>query len=1275
MRRLALLLLTLILAVGTHAQVGNGSIKGVVTESNGQPAMFFNVAIKLNGNLVTGTSTGEDGEFQVRQLSPGTYTVELSSIGYQTKVIQGVKVNGNATTVLRQEQLIVKATAIGLKPVDIIDAIREPFTLGPIDDDGFDGSELEKVPVRSTKDYISLLGNTHSKDDGSNTLSIGGMRPSANLVMFEGVKMSGLGNFPVSGMGSLSMYAGGIPARYGDVTGAVINLTVKNPSQKTTGSVEYLTSGVPVGNHYIGTDPYGYNLLEFSLSGPLLPQFRKPMKFEGKVIDSLSSPRIGYFLAGNIISQLDDRPSAVGAWKVRDEVLDQLKTNPLRQGFSENAVLPNTDFLRIDDFERVRVRPNTERRSANVLGKVMINLGDNSQVAFGGNINYSKGKGYDFDHSLFDFENYPDEVRNDVRVFGRFTQTFDPNANGRAPGEESSRDKSALRFQSASYNIQFDYTRESFGRQDPDFKDDLFQYGHIGKFKTYQSVDYVQGQDSLTGLFGNIQQTFVDTLITFEPGIANPELARYTQRYYELNGWEGFDAEGSPVFDPARRDAIANYNNIQSGGGLINGDNLDGLGRSVYGMWAYNGDRTNARGGNTDNYFQQVSDQFRLTGQGMLDLGLHNIVAGFEFEQRVERAYSINPRSLLTLARLRANSHIAQLDKTTAQIAYPGPYITYERLNAAPGPYTAADEQSFIDYNLRKATGMDPDGIEFLDVNALDPLVYQLEFFAADELYNGGNSLVTYFGYDPYGNRTRDRITFDDFFTATDEYGNPTRPVDAFRPNYVAGYIEDEFEFDDLYFNIGLRVDRYDANQQVLIDKYVLFPTVRAGEAEAQDLLPEGFERPSNIGDDYVVYVDNVKAPSNILGYRKDDIWYSADGEELADASSLRVANGLPAPLLRAKENVNSVNITSESFKNYDAQVNFMPRIAFSFPISDQAKFYAHYDVLTKRPTVGDRLDPSDYYFLESRASSAQLNNPNLRPERTIDYEIGFDQSLTTLSAIRLAAFYKESRDMIQAVRVFDAYPIEYRTFDNIDFSTVKGMKVTYDQLARKNMALRVTYTLQFAEGTGSNATSQLNLARSGEHNLRAPIRLNIDQRHQVVASLDYRYGEGGDYNGPIWKEKQVLKNTGLNLIMRGGSGDPYNPQANFTSAALYQNNPAPLQEGKINSASLPWRFRFDLRLDKSFTWKPGDDEKGKEYKVNAYLQIRNLFDARTVANVYRATGNPDDDGYLNSAVGKAFIESQNSEASFREYYAMKLMDPANWELPRRVQLGVRVNF
>ena len=60
---------------------------------------------------------------------------------------------------------------------------------------------------------------------------------------------------------------------------------------------------------------------------------------------------------------------------------------------------------------------------------------------------------------------------------------------------------------------------------------------------------------------------------------------------------------------------------------------------------------------------------------------------------------------------------------------------------------------------------------------------------------------------------------------------------------------------------------------------------------------------------------------------------------------------------------------TDDAFIDYKAQTTFMPRIAFSFPISDEAQFFAHYDVLTQRPPSANRIEPLDYLYMEDNRS------------------------------------------------------------------------------------------------------------------------------------------------------------------------------------------------------------------------------------------------------------------------------------------------------------------
>jgi hypothetical protein len=247
---------------------------------------------------------------------------------------------------------------------------------------------------------------------------------------------------------------------------------------------------------------------------------------------------------------------------------------------------------------------------------------------------------------------------------------------------------------------------------------------------------------------------------------------------------------------------------------------------------------------------------------------------------------------------------------------------------------------------------------------------------------------------------------------------------------------------------------------------------------------------------------------------------------------------------------------TADAFTDYKAQVNVMPRIAFSFPISEEASFFAHYDILTKRPTSGYRFDPYEYQYIQSR--NAVISNSNLKPEKTVDYELGFQQVLTRTSSIKISAFYREQRNNVQLVNIFQAYPATYKTYGNRDFGTVKGMTIAYDLRQTGNVRMTANYTLQFADGTGSDATSMGALVNAGLPNLRNIFPYSYDQRHAFAVTFDYRYGEGKDYNGPVIGKVKVFENTGLNIFSNFYSGNPYSLALtlydvwkSFTSAGL----------------------------------------------------------------------------------------------------------------------------
>ena len=105
--------------------------------------------------------------------------------------------------------------------------------------------------------------------------------------------------------------------------------------------------------------------------------------------------------------------------------------------------------------------------------------------------------------------------------------------------------------------MQADYSKINQVIQDPDFKDDLFKYGYVGKFTTTKARSYAfMGYYPLLDLNNVwVQDNFYDTHVDFEPGKLIP-LAAYTSRFYELYP------------DPAYQ---MNLTQIQSGNALLNG--------------------------------------------------------------------------------------------------------------------------------------------------------------------------------------------------------------------------------------------------------------------------------------------------------------------------------------------------------------------------------------------------------------------------------------------------------------------------------------------------------------------------------------------------------------------------------------------------------------------------------------------------------------------------------------------------------------------------------
>ena len=1223
---------------------------------------------------------GLDGSFTIKPIDPGTYTVKASFAGYTTFSLEGVIVSANKITYLTGDNAIKMTEGVLVDEIEVKGFTKPLIDQGNLSGETKTAKEIVALPTKSINSIASTTAGIFQKDEGDE-INVRGSRSDATSYIVDGIKVRGTMGVPTSAIEQITVVTGGLPAKYGDATGGVIEVTTKGPSNKLFGSFEYESSRL--------FDEYNYDLLGFAVSGPLL----RKTKSDGTKGNSI----LGFFLSGEFRTVDDSDPSAIGIWKVKDYVLDSLKSTPFR--IAPNAAagfLSNSDFLTDSCFENIQAKQNSGSKRFNLAGKLDIQPSKNTFLSIGGTYYNSKGRNYSYWRSMFSSGNNSASTQETWRVFGRLTQKFGT--------EESNSEKSVNLIKNAYITIQADYTSNYFQTYDYNHEFNLFDYGHVGTFTTLKAPVYQNGTAidsvSLIPYSGSILVGWRDTLYEFDGSTThNLDAANYTQAYYDIFEQYGM---ASQYISGYGADGVIRTEFDLQGQGLRNGEGPSSV-YSLFGNWG-----TQYTGAN-----KQKNTQTTYKFSASADVGDHEISFGFEREERRDMYWGVGASGLWTLARQLTNKHIMQRDISNPLPVFDenGIYqdtVDFNRLNEQfydtdgnPITFNSENEiingfsqQSTFDFTLREELGYDVDGVEWIDLDNLNPDDLNLDYFSANELLNGGSNYVYYFGFDAFGNPISGNPTLTDYFGRRDSDGNLvdkeenqiteselTREVAAFNPIYTAGYIQDKFAINDLLFNIGLRIDNYDANQPVLTDKYLLFNPSLANTEDAKELLPNPenlpwntLNHPSSIEDYFVVYVDNVEEAGTIVGYRDGDDWYNAEGVQISDPTLLaEAAEGKIAPLLD-KDAIKAVRggyKTDAAFSDYKAETIFMPRIAFSFPISDEAQFFAHYDVLTQRPPQSNRIEPLDYLYMEDNVG-ALLNNPDLKPEKTIDYELGFAKKLTLSSALKMSLFYKELRDMIQVTNVLGAYPATYMMYQNIDFGTVKGFSTSYDLRRTGRVQMTTNYTLQFADGTGSSASSGYSLVNTGQPNLRTTIPLSYDQRHAISASVDYRYKTGDKYTGPVLGKWKVFEDAGANIMMSAGSGTPYSRQSNITQEAADGINDRSTLSGSINGSRLPWQFRLNAKFNKNFEIKWS---KKKSSFLNAYLQIQNLLNAQNIISVYRATGNPEDDGYLTAAESQNDILSRNSPTSFMYLYSLAVNNPSHYSLPRTFRVGLSLTF
>jgi len=368
------------------------------------------------------------------------------------------------------------------------------------------------------------------------------------------------------------------------------------------------------------------------------------------------------------------------------------------------------------------------------------------------------------------------------------------------------------------------------------------------------------------------------------------------------------------------------------------------------------------------------------------------------------------------------------------------------------------------------------------------------------------------------------------------------------------------------------------------------------------------------------------------VGLRFD--YFDSKGNVLVDPADPNIN----VPLRLGLDTLSLAQRESYFYKKATPKSQLSPRFGVSYPISVNGVVHFSYGHFLQIPTFQYLYNLGEYKVPETGGTvTTPFGNPDLQPQRTIMYEIGFRQQFNDEFVVDATGFYRDIRDWITAgVPTPTSNGVLYSVYTNKDYSNVRGITLNVSKRFSNHYSIDLNYTYQVAEGSNSNPNDEFNAALANEAPVIFLSPLNWDQRHNL--NLNLMVGD---------------KSWNISLLTKYGTGLPYTPQV--TQATSDRG----LSSGfEPNTRNLPPQFDVDLYANKSF------NVFGANF--TAYLKVFNVFDERNVAGVWGDTGEPDF-----TTTAQDIPPDPARPNTVAEY----LRIPTNYAAPRLVQTGIQLSF
>lgn len=292
---------------------GKNFIKGVVIDSTSASELpYANITLmkETDSSLITGVATGTKGEFSINNIPEGNYFLKISYVGYNSKLISNIRVNGNNFNYdLGQIKLVKSAYELEAAEVQG-EKVGEEFHL---DKKVINVANNSNVKGGTALDVLENQPSVRVDPDG--TVYLRGSSSFKILVNGKPYPLQGsdaLKQIPANSIESIELITNPSSAYDAEGTAGIININLKKVTEQSFSGILNLNGGN--GDRYSSDFSGSYNINGLSLTGGV--DFRKFVFNQNQYIErttSLGSTTFNNTIGADIRSVNDQYSGRIGA--------------------------------------------------------------------------------------------------------------------------------------------------------------------------------------------------------------------------------------------------------------------------------------------------------------------------------------------------------------------------------------------------------------------------------------------------------------------------------------------------------------------------------------------------------------------------------------------------------------------------------------------------------------------------------------------------------------------------------------------------------------------------------------------------------------------------------------------------------------------------------------------------------------------------------------------------------------------------------------------------